>query len=135
MPILHFRVTSNDDVINIGRPLHAQQFTFKRAIVNLVGTGATAYEGGVRVDVSFFNGYEVLSNEVQNLLYVPFNTDTTLTDSRFEFSFNAEDVQESFRVRTRNFGDNLPASFGGTQGVKSIDLFFEFTELYNYQQY
>ena len=135
MPILHFRLKSNDESINIGRPLHAQQFTLRRAVVVLQSTGATSFDGGVRVDVSFFNGFEILSNEVQNLLYIPFDTTATVIDKRFEFSFNAEDVQDAFQVRTRNMGSNAAADFDSATGIKYIDLFFEFTELYNYLQY
>ena len=90
MGVLHFRITKQDQNIDMSRTLHAQNLTLRRAVVtrnrsiqtntpigtnpldNTIATYVTDYKGGIILDISFFKGFEILSNFSSNDILVPF---------------------------------------------------------------
>ena len=132
MPVLHFRITSNRENIDISRQIHSQNFTWVRAIVQSVpaAAGTKPNGGGLNIDCGFMQGYEVTSNVNANRLIIGLDEEQSMNDRRFEQNFNAEDVKNRFEVEVYNFTGTGPAVFGtGAGELTSIDLFFEFTEL------
>ena len=163
MPILHFRVDKQQQNIDLSRTLHSQNLTFRRAIItrnrsiasvppagtnppdNYIPTYTVDYLGGIIIDVSFFKGFEILSNFTSNDLMVPFNNDQSNVDHRFDMNFASEDIALSFNVQIYDFKRQLipDTLFTSTTGVadtaigaiKYIDLFFEFDNLHDYNTY
>jgi len=153
MPVLHLRITKENDNINLSRSLHAQSFVFKRAVVvmNPSPTAGTIQnlDGGVTIQLSFFTGFELLSNLSANNIYLPFSPpkiDSNVTpntgnfdifDIRYDLQFDAEDVKNSFNAKVFHYdsGSEQP-TFGSSAGnIKYIDLYFEFDNLFNTNNY
>jgi len=132
MPVLHFRITSADENIDITRQIHSQNFTFVRSIVQSVAAtgGAKPNGGGLNVFCHFLQGYEITSNVDANRLMIPMDESKDMNESRYVQNFNAEDVRNRFQVKVFTFDGSAPATFGTAPGnITSVDLFFEFTEL------
>ncbi len=138
MPILHFRITKSTQTINITRPLHSQNFTFRRAVI--VKTDAldmaSTYKGGCAVQLSFLQGDEFVSNQNTNQLVIPFDYTKEVNDVRFEFPLASEDVRSAFTCDVKNYDRSADALVGvpptgpapaGT--IRYIDLYFSFTSL------
>ena len=153
MPVLHMRIQKANENINLSRSLHAQSFVFKRAVVVLNPSTAAGtiqnLDGGVTIQLSFFTGFELLSNLSSNNIYLPFTPpklDTTVTsntgnydifDIRYDLQFNTEDIKNSFNASVYHYdsGSQQP-TFGTTAGtIKYIDLYFEFDDLFNTNNY
>lgn len=132
MPVLHFRITSADENIDITRQIHSQNFTFVRSIVQSVAaaTGTKPNGGGLNVFCDFLQGYEITSNVDANRLMIPMDEGKNMNETRYVQNFNAEDVRNRFQVKVFTFDGSAPATFGNAAGnITSVDLFFEFTEL------
>lgn len=138
MPILHFRITKPNETITITRPLHSQNFTFRRAVVVKTDANdmADEYKGGVAVQLSFLQGDEFVSNQNTNQLVIPFDYTQEVNDVRFEFPLASEDVRSAFTCSVKNYDRSADALVGvpatGTtpQGtIRYIDLYFSFTSL------
>jgi hypothetical protein len=138
MPILHFRITSATQTINITRPLHSQNFTFRRAVIvktDALDMAAT-YKGGCAVQLSFLQGDEFVSNQNTNQLVIPFDYTKEVNDVRFEFPLASEDVRSAFTCNVKNYDRSADAVVGvppvgpTPQGtIRYIDLYFSFTSL------
>ena len=166
MPILHFRITQQNQPIDLSRTLHSQNCTLRRITIvrnislpnNIPGSPtqlpATPYfvptypgdqdmEGGIIIDVSFFKGFEVLSNFSSNDIMCPFDNMQSVVDNRFEQNFANEDISLSFNVKVFNYKRENTLKFVDDTGVgkddpaaiKYIDMFFEFDELFAYNTY
>ena len=159
MPVLHFRITTKDQNIDMSRTLHSQNLTLRRAVVtrnrsvqnnvvvppatldNSIATYVTDYKGGVIIDISFFKGFEILSNFSSNDILVPFGNAEANIDQRFEQNYNSEDISLSFRVRTYDFDRQDTVQFqkettvSTDAAIKAIDLFFEYDEMVEYNTY
>ena len=138
MPILHFRITNTTQTINITRPLHSQNFTFRRAVVvkNDAQDMVATYKGGVAVQLSFLQGDEFVSNQNTNQLVIPFDYTKEVNDVRFEFPLASEDVRSAFTCSVKNYDRSVdavvgvPATGPAPQGtIRYIDLYFSFTSL------
>ena len=153
MPVLHMRILKENDNINLSRSLHAQSFVFKRAVVvmNPSPTAQTIQnlDGGVTIQLSFFTGFELLSNLSANNIYLPFSPpklDSNVTsntgnydifDIRYDLQFNTEDIKNSFNAKVFHYdsGSEQP-TFGTAAGtIKYIDLYFEIDDLFNSNNY
>ena len=162
MPVLHFRVTKQDENIDLSRTLHAQNLTLRRAVItrnkslvsnvpalpvvpadNFIPIYVTDYKGGLILDISFFKGFEILSNFSSNDILLPFGNEIANIDTRYEQNFASEDISLSFRCRafdferedTIKFISDTPLAPQTDGAIKYIDLFFEFDELYEYNTY
>lgn len=137
MPILHFRITKPNETINITRPLHSQDFTFRRAVVvKHDNTDMTNnFKGGITVQCSFLQGDEFVSNINTNQVLVPFEFANTVNDVRFEFPLASEDIRSAFNVEVYNYDRSHPVEFVPATGtpptgaIKFIDMYFSFTSL------
>lgn len=132
MPVLHFRITSAEENIDITRQIHSQNFTFVRSIVQSVAAtgGAKPNGGGLNVYCEFLQGYEITSNVEANRLMIPMDESQDMNEARYVQNFNAEDVRNRFQVKVYKFDGSGLATFGTQPGnITSVDLFFEFTEL------
>jgi len=132
MPVLHFRITSAEENIDITRQIHSQNFTFVRSIVQSVAAtgGAKPNGGGLNVYCEFLQGYEITSNVEANRLMIPMDESLDMNEARYVQNFNAEDVRNRFQVKVYKFDGSGLATFGTQPGnITSVDLFFEFTEL------
>ncbi len=154
MPLLHVRITENNQNINMSRSLHSQNFTLRRCIITRnpsLLTSATAYLngeatqvfptydkdllGGIIVDFSFFTGYEIMSNFTSNDLMVPFSNMTANIDERFSQNFSSENINLAFNVKCFDFDRKATVEFvsettATTSGaIHYIDFIFEFDSL------
>jgi len=161
MPVLHFRVKKQNENIDISRTLHSQNLTLRRVVItrnkslinnvppgpltppydNFVPTYLPDLKGGIIVDVSFFKGFEILSNFVSNDILVPFGNEVANIDNRYNLNFANEDIALSFNVQCYNFErkDTVVFQTNDTDttagSIKYIDLFFDFDNLYDYSTY
>ena len=135
MPILHFRLTSNDSFVDIPKAISAQSLTFKRAVVvkNVISPAPAVdpYDGSLSVDVAFFNGFEIVTNLTNTSLLVPLDNQARINDKRFDFNFASEDIRNSFKCRVFTSDTVTPAPFGAAGEVEYIDLYFQY---FNYDQ-
>ena len=144
MPVLHFRVTSQNQPINLSRTLHSQNLTLRRITVvrnisvpnNIPGAPtnlpATPYfvpeytdakddmHGGCIIDCSFFKGFEVLSNFSSNDIMCPFSNDEIVVDNRFEQNFANEDISLSFSVKVFNYLRSADIKFTSDTGLTDL---------------
>jgi hypothetical protein len=140
MPVLHFRISSAQENIKLSRSLHAQNFTLRRAVVvkdaSIPNPTDIPYDGGCCVEVSFFTGFEVLSNMNSNDILIPFDSTKEMNDPRFTLNFSSEEIRPSFSVSVFTYTKEHKCPFGAGPGeIKFIDLFFEFSELFDYNTY
>ena len=138
-PILHLRISSNDQNIDLPKELLAQKLTFIRANIYKDTTTGADYQGSVFVDLDFFNGFEVTTNLNDNFLIIPVSDSIDLQTDQFSQEFNSEDIRASFNVKTYyrdSQGNYLLAPMGSGSGViKYIDLYFQVSSQYDYNQY
>ena len=157
MGVLHFRISKNDENINISRSIYAQSFIFKRAVIvcnpSLATTDVKNLGGGVNVKLSFLNGFEILTNENSNNIYLPFAppivkvapadspavaANYDIYDLRYNLQFNAEQIKNSFNVKVYNYDSgSVQPEFHATNAgtIKYIDMYFEIGELNSQNNY
>jgi hypothetical protein len=129
MPLLHIRISNNDEYINIPKAISAQALTFKRAVIvkDVISPAPPdPYAGALSIEVAFFAGYEIVSNQTRNSLLVPLDNQARINDRRFEFNFASESIRNSFKVKTFNSDTVTPAPFGGAGQVLYVDLYFQY---------
>ena len=120
--------------------------------------------GVINVSLEFLRGYETLCNEIKkynrvsiadtpasDLLYgrspwayldgggvqqsQVLHTYLTSNVQYFNQTFLSEEIREKFKVDVfRNNGTDR-VTFGGENSIEQIDLFFEYTEAYDYDNY
>ena len=153
MPICHYRLTADNQRIQIPNTIHGQRFTFRRAVVRMIplaaGTPSTNLKGGVIVSPSHFSGFEIVSgttidnttdkpitnNLGANDILIGLDEYKPINNIYFDMEFESEDVNQGFTVKVTNF-DKQPVTFGNNAGeLTSIDLYFQFASLYDYKTY
>ena len=142
-PILHLRISSNDQNIDLPKELLAQKLTFIRANIYKDTTNGADYQGSVFVDLDFFNGFEVNSNLSDNFLIVPIKKAEEIQTYQFEQEFNAEAVKQSFNCKVFYYdptsGSFIKAPFKEGTSVAGriihMDLFFQVASLWDYTSY
>ena len=138
MAILHYQITENQQDIQINAGIHSQNFIFRRAIVKmnpLAGT-TSINGGGIIVQPSHFSGMEIVTDTKteSNDLLLGLDEDKMINNIYYDMEFDSEDISEAFTVKVLKFNreDGL-AEFGAGAGkIRSIDLYFQFSSLYNY---
>lgn len=137
--MLHFRIFKNNQVIDLPKELHSQQFIFKRAIVVKNKSDTTDYKGGLTVNLDFLSGgLEIMSNVSDNELMIPFINAAEVADIRFDMNLSAEDISRSFKTSVQYYNRSGPPvfDFNGVAGeLKYIDMFFQFNSLFNYNTF
>lgn len=147
MAILHYKITQADQNIELPTDIHAQSFILRRIIVqsmppSSVGMLNSTNKGGVIVQPSHLSGLEIISGDDSNSNDIVVAYDETVaTHSIFmDMQFDSETVPRGFNVKVQKFDKNGLAGFSPidapVQGtVHSIDVFFEFSSLFNYEGY
>ena len=161
MPILHYKITKQEQSIVLNTQISARSFIFRRAMVVahpmksvVTSTSSdipfpTSNNGGFVVQPSYLNGFEITSGGGVNSndLLIPTRSDRWVNDVMFQMEFDSEDVNRAFTVETLNYNKTAKATFledipeadretKDIPGViRSIDLFFEYAQNYNYETF
>jgi hypothetical protein len=143
MPVLHLRLNSNKTKISLAKDIHAQDLIFIRSIIRKNVETAGTYNGAIMVNLNkIFNGFELISSTNLNSLMIPVNEtiDTTgkvdVSTVDFNQNLSSEDIRQEFYVETYNYDGVTPATFGtGSGEIKSVDLFFQISEINDYSTY
>ena len=137
MTVLHLRITSNKQKITLPKPIHAQNIQFIRGTIIKDTTAGTTYDGACMINLdNLFNGYEIISNTNLNSLMLPFSDSTDVTTIQFIQDYDSEEIKQSFPVSVFKYDGTTPLPMGSGAGqVKSIDLYFNISESYDYSGY
>lgn len=151
MAILHYRITQANQNIVINQEVVAQSFILRRAVIKKHASPAATSPpyvningGGVIVNPSHLSGFEIVSGESSssNDIVLGYNTDVQMTNTYYDMEFDSETIPRGFTVQCFNFDKSAPATFlpagapdvvGGE--IISIDLFFQFSSLFDYEGY
>jgi len=133
MAILHLKITKNDEIINLPREIHGQNFKLVRVSVKTKPVAAGDPEinqGGVAINLSFITGYEIISPVRNNMIFLCYDEFQNTNNQNYDQNLDSEDIPLSFRVQTFKYEGSEYAKFqSGTAvagDIKRIDLFFEF---------
>lgn len=141
MAILHLKITKNDEVINLPREIHGQNFKLVRVSIKSepVASGDNEVnEGGVAINLSFITGYEVISPVRNNMIFLCYDEFENTNNQNYDQNLDSEDIPLSFRVQTFKYGGSAEAKFmaaptllvpnpvAAPGDIKRIDLFFDF---------
>jgi len=146
MAILHYQLTRSNQPIQINAGIHSQNFIFRRAIIKsipLTTPGTSINGGGVIVQPSHFSGMEIVTdvNSDPNDILLGIDENLEINSIYYDMEFDSEDIQESFMVKTLKYDRSDVASFVGDNDkgdpklagqIVSIDIYFQFSSLYNY---
>ena len=155
MAILHYKITSADQNIQLSTDIHAQSFLLRRVIVQQVPlrklsqaavAGASTAEvytasvnkGGVVIQPSHLSGLEIVSGNLSNSndIIVAYDEEVASHSIFYDMEFESETVPRAFNVKVKKFDKSADAVFGTQEGqITSIDLFFQFNSLFNYEGY
>lgn len=139
MPILNIRIKSSNENIVLPKELLAQKLELVRVTISKNETAGNPFFGSLYFDLDILNGYEIITNQGNNMLIVPCADSPALQTYQMSQIFNSEDIKTSFNVRTyyRNLtGNYTPAQFDDT-GLNNgrliwVDLVFNVSELHDY---
>ncbi len=139
MPILNIRIKSSNENIELPKELYAQKLELVRVTISKNATAGNPFFGSLYFDLDILNGYEIITNQGNNMLIVPCADSPALQTYTMSQIFNSEDVRTSFNVRTykRNLtGDYSFAEFDETGQdfgkLIWVDLVFNVSELHDY---
>ena len=143
MAILHLKITKNDEIINLPREIHGQNFKLVRVSVKtkpIASGGTEINQGGVAINLSFITGYEIISAIRNNMIFLCYDEEQNTNNQNYDQNLDSEDIPLSFRVQTFKYEGSeyakfvdpipvpapnpLPEPVAGD--IKRIDLFFEF---------
>jgi len=134
MAILHIKVTKNDEIVNLPREIHGQNFKLVRVSIKSKALGSTDAEvnqGGIAVNISFITGYEIISALRNNMIFLCYDEYENTNNQNYSQNLDSEDIPLSFRVQTFKYDGSTYAKFvdnntPASGDIKRIDLFFEF---------
>ena len=141
MGLLVIRISDSNENITISKEIFAQKLTLIRTtIYKDTQTGGQTYNGSVFVDLDFFNGFEVTTNLNDNFLLLPVSDSIDLQTSQYAQEFNSEDIRPSFNVKTYFIDATgkytlAPIGAAGNGVIKYIDLYFQVSSQFDYNQY
>lgn len=139
MPILNIRIKSSNENIVLPKELLAQKLELVRVTISKNETAGNPFFGALYFDLDILNGFEIITNQGNNMLIAPCADSPALQTYQMSQIFNSEDVKTSFNVRTyyRNLtGNYILAQFDDTGQANGrliwIDLVFNVSELHDY---
>lgn len=140
MGLLVIRISNKNENISISKEIFAQKLVLIRTSIYKDATAGISYNGSVFVDLDFFNGFEVTTNLNDNFLNLPVSDSIDLQTEQYAQEFNSEDIRAGFNVKTYYLDNNgkyeLAPIGGGSAGeIKYIDLFFQVSSQFDYNQY
>jgi phosphohistidine swiveling domain-containing protein len=134
MPILHLKITQQNQVINLPTDINAQMLTLRKACITTESVNTSrACAGGIAIRFPWLSGTETTSNVLSNHIIIPFDEKNTelYAEIRFDMDLQAEHIDRSFRATIDNF-EGKPIQFhnqtSGEVATKreQIDLFCEY---------
>jgi len=139
MPILNIRIKSSNENIVLPKPLLAQKLELVRVTISKNATTGNPFFGSLYFDLDILNGFEIITNQGNNMLIAPCADSPALQSFQMSQIFNSEDIRTSFNVKTyyRNLtGNYILAQFDDTGQDPGkliwIDLVFNVSELHDY---
>ena len=139
MPILNIRIKSSNENIFLPKELLAQKLELVRVTISKNENAGNPYFGSLYFDLDILNGYEIITNQGNNMLIVPCADSPALQTYMMSQVFNSEDVKTSFNVKTyyRNLTGNYILAQFDEQGQNNgrliwVDLVFNVSELHDY---
>ena len=139
MPILNIRIKASNENITLPKELLAQKLELVRVTISKNATAGNPFFGALYFDLDILNGYEIITNQGNNMLIVPCADSPSLQTYMMSQTFNSEDVRTSFNVKTyyRNLtGNYILAQFDDTGQANGrliwVDLVFNVSELHDY---
>lgn len=139
MPILNIRIKSSNENIELPKELLAQKLELVRVTISKNATAGNPFFGALYFDLDILNGFEIITNQGNNMLIAPCADSPALQTYQMSQIFNSEDIRTSFNVRTyyRNLtGNYILAQFDDTGQANGrliwIDLVFNVSELHDY---
>ena len=137
MPILHVRISKQNQNIDLSRSVHAQDFILRRVVI-VRANDSVDYAGGVAIELGFLKGVEFLSNFSENQILTIMNPAELIVGNRYEFTLTSKNIQKSFPTRVYKYDGVTPVVFDATGAagkIQLIDLFFEYFERYDGDTY
>ena len=153
MGILHIRITQANQVIKLDSGIHSQNMTLKKVVIiknksQTVVAPAVLYnyKGGVTVNIGFLaGGIEVASNVNSDELSFPFKQEEDVTEIDYDLNFDAEDIDSNFQVSVFNYDKSSPTTQPSqptfdpsgltNNALMYIDLYFDYSSLFDYNKY
>ncbi len=144
MGILHIKITEANQIIKLDRSIHGQNLTLKKIVVikNPDQTGTPFdYRGGATISMDFLvGGLQISSNSNQDEISVPFKQEDSVTTVNWDLNFESETIDQNFQVSVFNYdktGSQPTFDPSGTtlNALMSIDLYFDYASLYDYNRY
>lgn len=145
MGILHMKITEPNQVIKLDRQIHGQNLTLKKIVVikNPDQTVAPLYDyrGGATISMDFLvGGLQISSNVNQDEISVPFKQAESVTSVNWDLNFESETIDQNFQVSVFNYDKSGAQPIFDPTGttpnaLMSIDLYFDFASLFDYNKY
>lgn len=139
MPILNIRIKASNENITLPKELLAQKLELVRVTISKNATAGNPFFGALYFDLDILNGYEIITNQGNNMLIAPCADSPALQTYQMSQVFNSEDIRTSFNVKTyyRNLtGNYILAQFDETGQANGrliwVDLVFNVSELHDY---
>ena len=145
MPILHIRITEANQIIKLDRGIHSQNMTLKKVVIikneDQTGTPLYDYKGGITVSLDFLKGgLEMASNTNVDEISFPLNQAIKVTEIDYDLNFDSEDIDQNFQVSVFNYDKTSSQPIFDTTGATAnalmfVDLYFDYSSLFDYNQY
>tara|TARA_R110000851_G_scaffold298721_1_gene454219 strand:+ start:389 stop:805 length:417 start_codon:yes stop_codon:yes gene_type:complete len=138
MPVIRIRITSARQNVLLPVQVKASNLIFKRAVIVQYGGVNPNLDGGISVHCSFIAGYSILTNTSDsNDLIVPMDPTKNINDIRFDLSLGDEFIKQSFFIDVLNYNNVASVSFLNTDpgALKYVDIYFEYSNLYDFEIY
>lgn len=139
------KITEPNQVIKLDRQIHGQNLTLKKIVVikNPDQTVAPLYDyrGGATISMDFLvGGLQISSNVNQDEISVPFKQAESVTSVNWDLNFESETIDQNFQVSVFNYDKSGAQPIFDPTGttpnaLMSIDLYFDFASLYDYNKY
>jgi len=127
MPILHLRLTSNNQQIELPSHINAQRMILKKVAIHKNIVSASSIGSALFIEIPFINGFELVSNSTAKQIVVPFDESVKFNDIEFNLDLESEHISQAFQVKVHDTDLITPTVFGGDSGLNSIDLYFSFS--------
>jgi hypothetical protein len=129
MAILHLQLTGNTSTHTLQHDIKNQKVTLRKVVIQKNGTSHT-FGGGVYLNFSrsVCSSYQMQSPSASNgMFFVPLSSGVSgMQTHDFHVSFQGMDMTQ-ISIDTVNDDATTPATFGAN-GLKQIDLYFEYAE-------
>ena len=128
MVLLHLRLTSQNEQLDIPHDLKAQSVILRKVIIQKDTASGNLLGGGICLDLNAMtNSFEIMTSEHNGYLTVPCLDNQAMTIHDYHIKFSAEEIKSQFRMKTFNYDGVTKSVFTTGNGhIDSIDIFFEY---------